>query len=480
MATNNTTGSSSPAAGASDDPHAGPAREIGPEADADLHVDFDAELNREDAASPVGAEDNAEGPAQWRVAESLETLRKQINKAAPGRSKISDGGIGDGAHRGRNSDHNPWVSDGAKGVVTARDFTHDPKGGCDAGRLAEVLRQSKDPRIKYIISNKRIASSAPKGSVPAWTWRAYTGKNPHTKHVHLSVKSDKAHYDSTAPWKIDAAFSKNEGLQSDEAPGKTEFHPIEAALAAIAPPFAAKESGADLLPRLIALRDAADGLLIAFASEQRGGDRREQGGEELEGPADTAETPRPKFEELKAGYEQLYATCKVKAEHASVVEWHRNMLLKGRARYEEVEARIGVPWWFVGITHGLEASFSFTRHLHNGDPLSARTVQVPAGRPEKWNPPSDWVSSAVDAMTYDGFANAKDWSVARALYRWESFNGFGSRRKGINTPYLWSFSNHYSKGKYVRDHEWDPNAVSKQCGAAVMLKALQAKGDVKL
>ena len=41
--------------------------------------------------------------------------------------------------------------------------------------------------------------------------------------------------------------------------------------------------------------------------------------------------------------------------------------------------------------------------------------------------------------------------MARILYRWEAYNGFGSRRQGINTPYLWAFSNHYTKGKYVAD-----------------------------
>ena len=75
--------------------------------------------------------DGFEAPIQWRVAQSLETLRFQLNAMAPGRSKASDGGIGDTDHQNRNSDHNPWVLDGSRGVVTARDFTHDPAGGCD-------------------------------------------------------------------------------------------------------------------------------------------------------------------------------------------------------------------------------------------------------------------------------------------------------------------------------------------------------------
>lgn len=141
----------------------------------------------------------------WRLAKSLDVLRSQINEAYPNRSKSSDGTIGDEKHASRSSDHNPWVKDGKTGVVTAIDFTHDPEQGVDAGALAEALRLSRDSRIKYIISNRRIANSSKTGGAEAWAWRRYTGSNPHTKHMHLSVKSTKASYDDTRPWKLDVA-----------------------------------------------------------------------------------------------------------------------------------------------------------------------------------------------------------------------------------------------------------------------------------
>ena len=105
------------------------------------------------------------------------------------------------------------------------------------------------------------------------------------------------------------------------------------------------------------------------------------------------------------------------------------------------------PRYFIGIIHAMEASFDFRTHLHNGDPLKAKTVQVPSGRPPVWNPPNDWASSALDAITLADFADQPDWSLARTLYNWEGYNGWRSRARGINTPYLWSFSNHYGKGK---------------------------------
>ena len=134
----------------------------------------------------------------WRVAKSLIQLRDQINRLAPNRSKASDGTIGDASHITRDSDHNPWVKDGNDGVVTAMDITHDPGDSCDAEQIVQALVNSRDARIKYIIWNRRIVSSQKQ----PWDWRPYNGKNPHSKHFHLSVKSDKAHYDSTNAWQI--------------------------------------------------------------------------------------------------------------------------------------------------------------------------------------------------------------------------------------------------------------------------------------
>jgi hypothetical protein len=139
----------------------------------------------------------------WRIAQSLDVLLKQINELYPKRSKTSDGGIGDAAHASRSSDHNPWVRDGGAGIVTARDFTNDPVNGVASEVLAEALRASRDKRLKYVISNRRIFSGSGQKS-PAWQWRPYRGSNPHIKHAHVSVKSSKAEYDSPALWDLSA------------------------------------------------------------------------------------------------------------------------------------------------------------------------------------------------------------------------------------------------------------------------------------
>lgn len=136
----------------------------------------------------------------WRLARSLETLRSQINEKFPGRSKAADGTIGDAKHASRSSDHNPWIKNDGKGIVTAIDITHDPANGVDSERLAEELLASRDPRIKYVISNRKIASGAD-GPTP-WTWRKYSGSNAHNKHVHLSVEDSASLFDNDKPWPL--------------------------------------------------------------------------------------------------------------------------------------------------------------------------------------------------------------------------------------------------------------------------------------
>ncbi|MGI8308783.1 hypothetical protein [Saccharopolyspora hattusasensis] len=134
----------------------------------------------------------------WRVARSLETLREQLNTAFPGRSKASDGSIGDAALASRSSDHNPWHVVGGIGVVTAGDFTHDLAHGMDIDRITDELAASRDPRIKYLIANGLILDSRP-GNNP-WKWMPYTGANPHRKHFHISVVAELC--DDDRPWNL--------------------------------------------------------------------------------------------------------------------------------------------------------------------------------------------------------------------------------------------------------------------------------------
>lgn len=185
--------------------------------------------------------------------------------------------------------------------------------------------------------------------------------------------------------------------------------------------------------------------------------------------------------ELKAEYQQLYTTCEIKSDKLSQVDTIINRIIDNRTRYKKVERVTDVPWFIVAVIHQLEGSGNFNTHLHNGDPLSARTIQVPKNRP-LGEPPFTWEESAQDALTFDGLNNWQDWSIPGICYTLEKFNGWGYRKynSSVKSPYLWSFSNHYIKGKYKFDGKFDPDLVSQQCGAVVLLKRMAEKNLISL
>lgn len=150
----------------------------------------------------------------WTLAPCLVVLRNQVNAIAPSRLKASDGTIGDEAHAASKSEHNP----DAQGIVRAIDITQDPddrdgdpRNDFDAGKLAAQLVASRDRRILYVIWNRRIARSYPKPGIPAWAWSTYTGSDPHTNHVHLSVVPDDR-ANNTNPWRISAAPTQEDDM----------------------------------------------------------------------------------------------------------------------------------------------------------------------------------------------------------------------------------------------------------------------------
>lgn len=178
------------------------------------------------------------------------------------------------------------------------------------------------------------------------------------------------------------------------------------------------------------------------------------------------------FATLRDEYAAWYADCEVRSERRGEVAYYVRRLRQGQPTYAQLGAELSIPWAFIGVIHALECGFNFTTHLHNGDPLGARTVRVPAGRPLAGTPPFTWSQSARDALMQKGYHQIDDWSVAHMLYLLERYNGMGYRRRGVPTPYLWSFSNVYEKGKFVADGRFDAEAVSRQCGAVPMLKAV--------
>lgn len=183
---------------------------------------------------------------------------------------------------------------------------------------------------------------------------------------------------------------------------------------------------------------------------------------------------------LAEEYLDLFQTLEINPSRFSEVDALADKVVANRTRYETVGRQVKAPWFFVGAIHNMESSLRMDRHLHNGDPLTQRTRHVPAGRPAAGSPPFTWQASAVDALQLRKVDRVAEWSTQRILYELEGYNGWGYRlhHAHVKSPYLWSFSNHYTRGKYIADGTWSDSAVSGQCGAAVLVRRLEQRGEI--
>ena len=152
------------------------------------------------------------------------------------------------------------------------------------------------------------------------------------------------------------------------------------------------------------------------------------------------------------------------------------------SQYESVSLVTKVPVNVIGLIHNMECGLSFHSHLHNGDPLTGKTIHYPAGRPTTGTAPFAWSDSAVDALRFDEFDKVTDWSIENTLKVLELYNCAGYSNLGFNSPYLWSGTNHYVSGKFIEVWNkdkgryistYDPTIISKQIGCAAILKQLQ-------
>ena len=181
----------------------------------------------------------------------------------------------------------------------------------------------------------------------------------------------------------------------------------------------------------------------------------------------------------KDSYVSLYNQCQVNIDKKPDATDIIQKILANKSRYDSVANVLLIPWYVIAVIHNMECDLDFTCHLYNGDPLSARTVDEPSGRPLIGNPPFTWEYSAVDALKFDGFDHWGDWSISGTCYELEKYNGFGYRAFNINSPYLWSGSNLYTAGKFTSDGIFSPTAVSDQIGAMTILKMMALNSTIQ-
>ena len=172
-----------------------------------------------------------------------------------------------------------------------------------------------------------------------------------------------------------------------------------------------------------------------------------------------------RLEDYQEQYEQLFRDCQiVDPGKQQEVDAAIAAMQAHQARYAALADQVGVPWYFVAVVHQREASGNFSQSVRDGH-------RLPAGL--------SWEDDAK-AVMQEQCGGWHDWSLPGLLYRLEAYNGFGYRQYQINSPYLWSFSTCYTRGKFVEDHRFAADQVDKQPGTAVILHRLVAQGLITI
>lgn len=191
-------------------------------------------------------------------------------------------------------------------------------------------------------------------------------------------------------------------------------------------------------------------------------------------PAQAHTKASPPSTGILATQAERWSKAIVLKEKTHFVTATAEQIRRNRPRYETVSAKTGVPWPVIACIHNMECGLSFKLGLYCGDPLTARTRNEPKGMPKAGAPPFQWEAVAVDALQYDRLDREAWNAIAQTLQNIEAYNGTGYQKyhPETPTPYLWSWTNVYTRGKYVADGKWSPTAVSAQCGVVPILKVL--------
>lgn len=176
-------------------------------------------------------------------------------------------------------------------------------------------------------------------------------------------------------------------------------------------------------------------------------------------------------------HEKLWDTAEIKASQVFRIDKSISLYLESEKRYKSIEKMRngGVPAAIVFVLHGRESTWNWNKHLHEGSPLTNKTRNIPKNRPNF--PPANGHTYTFEESAEDALYKLKDlesinWSRCDdALFTIEKYNGLGYfwKKPRVNSPYLWSGTNHYTKGKYTRDRYYDPNFVDKQLGTCAIL-----------
>lgn len=154
------------------------------------------------------------------------------------------------------------------------------------------------------------------------------------------------------------------------------------------------------------------------------------------------------------------------------IEKFQKIFQENYETYKKLEEKTGVPAELIAALHYRESGGNFNTYLHNGAKLGTPSDLEPRG--VCFN---DFEEAAVNALTVKTKSYKIDFKkgvdMAKMVTFAESFNGFGYHQYNNNSPYVYSGTNLYEKGKYVGDHNYNPDTVDKQPGVYILISSLK-------
>lgn len=146
-------------------------------------------------------------------------------------------------------------------------------------------------------------------------------------------------------------------------------------------------------------------------------------------------------------------------------------------RYYMLEKKTGVPSELIAAIHYRENSKdyleeAFDINFRNGSPLNASDPQGGVIFESFDESAEFWLKEIESDLSIEFDENT---DMATMLTYAEKYNGFGYANNQRINPYLYSGTDLYSSGKYVKDGKYDSSVVDAQPGIYVLMTSLGAE-----
>lgn len=140
--------------------------------------------------------------------------------------------------------------------------------------------------------------------------------------------------------------------------------------------------------------------------------------------------------------------------------------------YEQISIETGVPPALIAALHYRESACDFGTYLHNGQPLGKPTTMVPKN--VNFDNFYDAAVAALEtAQEEKDFHLSQDSDITSMMTFAELYNGTGyTNYHNMASPYVFSGTNVYEKGKYTSDGNFSSEVIDRQPGVYLLVMSV--------